>query len=119
MAGDIRTGASTVWGHRVAATTKVRAAADPTIAVGSAKRVASGGAKGRDLVFGLHFPAGRRVTIVPARAGRKGYRRRSTQQFAGKRDPFVFRTIGRRVDSYLDRWADIITETIERDVDGN
>lgn len=117
MAADIRTSARTVYGQRVAGTAKVRAAADPTIVVGGAKRVASGGARARDLVFGIHFTAGRRVTIVPARTGRKGYRRPSTRQFVGRRDPFVFRTVAAQFDTYLDRWADIITETVEKGIE--
>lgn len=112
LATDIRGAGTTTYGRLVAPTAKVRASGDPTVVVGGARRVASGGAKGRDLVHGIHFPAGNRVTAVPARAGRAGYRRRTTRQFDRPKDPFVFRTIAARLDATFDRWASIVTDTV-------
>lgn len=112
IAQDVRSAGSTSYGRRVAGTTRVRAQADPTIVVGGAKRIVSGGAKGRDLVFGTHFGGGSRVTAVPARSGRRGYQRRSTRQFAGRRDPFVFGTVARNLDRYLDLWAGIVDDVV-------
>lgn len=114
IAADIRAAGHSVYARRVAATTRVRAAADPTIVAGGAKRVASGGARGRDLVFGTHFGGGSRVTAIPARPGRRGYRRHTTRQFAGRHDPFVFGTVGRNLDRYLELWAGIIDDVVEK-----
>lgn len=112
MASDVRAAGTSVWARRVAATTRTGAGADPRIVVGSAKRVTTGGATARDLVFGINFPAGTKIKAVPAKAGRRGHRRHSTRQFVGRRDPFVFSTIGRNVGEYLERWADIVADTV-------
>lgn len=114
IAGDVRQAGSTVYARRTAATTRVRAQADPTIVVGGAKRVASGGARGRDLVFGTNFGGGGRLTAVPRQNGHRGYRRFSTNQFRGRRDPFVFATVGRNLDRYLDRFADVVDDIVQK-----
>ena len=118
IAADVRSGGSSVYARRLGPTTRVRAQADPTIVVGGAARVASGGAKGRDLVYGTNFGGGSRVTPVPARAGRRGYRRRTTRQFAGRTDPFVFRTVGRNLDRYLVLWASIVDDVVGQHLAG-
>lgn len=112
IAQDVRAGGTSLYARRVAPTTKVRAQADPTIVVGGARRVASGGAKGRELVYGAMFGGGNRVKAVPAQSGRRGYRRRTTRQFAGRRDPFVFRIVDRNLDRYLQRWAGIVDDVV-------
>ncbi|MBD3782445.1 MAG: hypothetical protein IE926_05725 [Micrococcales bacterium] len=114
IAQDVRGAGRSVYARRVAPTARVRSAADPTIVVGGSRRVASGGATGRNLVFGAHFGGGRRTTAVPATSRHRGYRRRSTRQFAGQRDPFVFGTVNRNLDRYLERWAGIIDDVVER-----
>lgn len=119
VADDIRAAGSGVYARRVAPTAKVRAGAEPTVVVGGGKRVASGGARGRDLVFGVNFGGkGDKVKAVPRAATRQGrgagYRRHSTRQFMGRREPIVFGTIGRNLDRYLDRWADVVTDLIDR-----
>ena len=114
MAADIRTGGRSVYARRVAPMAKVRSNADPTIVVGGARRVASGGASTRDLVFGAVFGGQNRVSAVPARAGRKAHRRHSTRQFAGERDPFMYRTVFANVDRYLERWGDIIETEVRK-----
>ena len=116
MATDIRAAGRGVYSRRVAPTAKVRSNADPTIVVGGARKVASGGAKGRDLVFGAHFGGGSRVTAIPTRPGRAGHRRHTTRQFAGTKDPFVFYTVGRNAARYLELWADVITDTIRKEL---
>ena len=118
MAADIRAAGSTVYGRRVAPTTRVRAGADPTIVTGSARRVVSGGGTARDLVFGIHFPAGNRITAIPAQNGVRGHRRRTTRQFSRTADPFVPVTVDRNVETYLETWADIVTETVEEETRG-
>lgn len=112
MAADVRRAGRTVYATRVAATTRVRSDADPTLVVGGARRILSGGARGHHVVWGIHFTAGKRVTAVPATARRRGYRRRSTNQFIGRRDPFVFTTVYGNAARYLELWADIITDEI-------
>lgn len=119
VADDIAAAGSGVYARRVAATAKVRAGAEPTVVVGGARRVASGGARGRDLVFGVNFGTkGDKVRAVPAaspRQGRgRGYRRHSTRQFLGRREPIVFGTIGRNLDRYLELWADVVTDLVDR-----
>lgn len=117
IAQDIRSSGRSVYARRVAPTTRVRAAADPMVVVGGAKRVASGGARGRDLVFGTNFGGGERIKAVPRPAGERrryarGYRRHSTHQFRNQRDPFVFRTIGRNLDQYLELWAGVVDKAV-------
>lgn len=113
LAGSIRTAGSGVYARRVAPTTRVRAGTDPTLVVGGAKRVASGGARGRDLVFGTNFGGGRRVTAVPARSGRRGHRRHTTKQFT-RREPFVFGTIARELGRTFDRWVGIVDDAVDQ-----
>lgn len=116
IAQDVRAAGTTIYARRVAGTTRVRSQADPTIVVGGSRRVASGGARGRQLVFGVNFGGGGRVKAIPSRPGRSGHRRVTTNQFKGRQDPFVFSTVFRNIDRYLGLWADIVTETIEKGV---
>lgn len=117
LAAEVRTAGRTTYGRLVAPTAKGRAKGDPTIVVGGARRVASGGARARDVVFGAHFGGGVRVTAVPAGNGHRGYRRRTTRQFDRRPDPFLFGTVKRQLDPTLNRWADIVTETVEEVID--
>lgn len=114
MAADIRTGGRSVYARTVAPTARVRSNADPTIVLGGARRIASGGASGRDLVFGAVFGGGRKVGTVKATGRTKAHRRRTTRQFASGRDPFVYRTVFSNVEEYLDRWATIITDEVRK-----
>lgn len=100
------------YGRVLAAATKARASADPQIVVGGARRVVSGGASARQLVYGTEFGGGGRTTAVPAGRGHKAYRRRSTNQFR-RAYPFVFPTIGREGEWVLDRFADIVLKAID------
>lgn len=112
IADDIRSAGRSVYARRVAGTVRTRSSGDPTIVVGGAKRVASGGAKGRDLVFGTNFGGGNRIKAVPRSDSHRGYRRHSTHQFRRQRDPFVFRTVGQNLDRYLDLWAGIVDKVV-------
>jgi hypothetical protein len=49
LAGAVRSAGSGTYARRVAATTKVRASADPKIVVGGQRRITSGGATGRQV----------------------------------------------------------------------
>ena len=90
---------------------KPRTGATPELVIGGARPRLSGGASPRDVVFGDEFGGGSRTTDVPARPGRRGYRRHTTRQF--KRRPFAFPTLARNVDKVLDTYADIVTDTLE------
>ena len=113
MAADIRTAGRSVYARRVAPLAKVRSNADPTIVVGGVKRVASGGAKGRDLVFGAVFGGGSRTSVVRGTSRAKGHTRHTTRQFR-TRDPFMYRSAFANVDRYLESWADIVEDEIRK-----
>lgn len=52
------------WADRLAAQTKARKLADPTIVVGGARKVVRNGASARQLVYGNEWGGGKRVTTV-------------------------------------------------------
>lgn len=91
--------------------TKARAAADPQVVVGGTRRVVSGGASARQLVYGNEFGGGKRVTAIPSTARRRGHRRRTTRQFA-RPHPAVFPTISRSGQWVLDQFAKIVDEVL-------
>ena len=119
--------------------TKARAGADPTIVVGGAKRVVSGGASPRQLVYGVEWGAnantmrtvnrrkmfgsdglGRVTTRERAEAASHGqtiFKRHATRQFLGKKSPAVFPTIKKSGGWIMDRYADIVDDVL-RGVDG-
>ena len=118
LAGRIRSAASGPWARVLAAGTKARAGADPTIVVGGQAPRLSGGGGPRSVVYGVEFGGGTRTTAVPSRAGRRGYRRRSTRQFVGRHDPFVYPTISASMPRVLDTYADIVMDVLGEAVDG-
>lgn len=101
------------WGHILARGTKARAGADPTIVVGGLSPKLSGGGGPRHVVFGTEWGGGKRLSRVPSRAGRRGYRRYSTNQFRRAR-PFVFPTINQNMDATLEAFADITMTVLEK-----
>ena len=117
LAADIRAAWSGPYARALSAATKTRAAADPQIVVGGSRRVVSGGASARDLVFGAEFGGGRRVTVIPTRPGRRGHRRHTTRQF-GRGQHAVFGTIEATLDRTFQRWADVV-EKVAGDVIDN
>lgn len=100
------------WGGALAGAVKARKLADPTIVIGGGRRLVSGGASGRQLVYGREFGGGKRVTAIPAGNGHKGYRRKSTRQFARNHKPFVFSTIGASGGWVLDKFADVVDKVL-------
>lgn len=98
---------------RLSAGTKARVAGDPQVVVGGARRVFSGGASVRNVVFGDEFGHGDRVTAVPARAGRRGYRRHTTRQFPRSGRRAVFGTVARRLEDTFDRWSSIVDDVLK------
>lgn len=115
LADRVKAAPAGVYGRAVAGTVRVRSKADPTLVVGGQRRVASGGATGRQLVYGSQFGGGSRVTAVAGRAGRKGYSRRSTRQFARHAEPFVARTVIQSVGWAFDRWASIVDDVLNKE----
>lgn len=114
LAADIRTAWSGPYGPALAAATKTRVGTDPQIIVGGSRRVVSGGASARDLVFGEEFGGGKRVKAIPSRPGRRGHRRRTTRQFAGTGQHAVFGTIAANLERTLDQWADAVDRIITK-----
>ena len=115
-ASRVKAALSGPWGSALAASTKARKLADPTIVVGGTRRVVSGGASGRDLVYGSQFGGGGRVSTVTRRGpGRPStFRRRSTRQFAGKGRETILPTIRRDADLILAGFARIVDRVLER-----
>lgn len=113
LADKIGAAARGPYGRVLSAATKARVSADPQIVVGGGRRVVSGGATARQLVYGTEYGGGGRVTAVPAGRGHKAYRRRSTNQFRRGPYPFVFPTIGREGEWVLDRFADIVLKALD------
>lgn len=120
LADDIRAGATTLYGRRLAATTTVRTGPTPQVVLGGPQRILSGGATGRDIALAVTEGTDPgRVATIPAGTGPKGrrhrsYRQRTTRQFIGRRDPFVERTITRRLEHYADVTAGIVADVIEK-----
>lgn len=112
LAAKISAAASGSYGRALAPQVKARASADPQIVIGGTKRIASGGASGRQLIYGTEFGGGSRVTAIPTRPGRRGHRRRTTRQFIRQHRPFVFNTIGRNGGWVLDRFAHIVDSVL-------
>ena len=111
VAADMRAAATGPHAALLAAGVKPRTGATPELVIGGARPRISGGASPRDVVFGDEFGGGSRVTEVPARQGRRAYRRHTTRQF--KRRPFAFPTIARDLEKILDGYATIVTDTLE------
>lgn len=112
LAADIRTAWSGPHAAVLSAATKTRVSADPQIVVGGARRVVSGGASARQLVFGDDFGGGNRVSAVAATSRNKAHRRRTTKQFPRKGQGSIYGTVHRTLDKTFERWANVIDETI-------
>lgn len=114
------------WAGPLSKAVKVRSADDPTIVVGGTQRLVSGGATGRQLIFGTEFGGGNRVSTVNRKPGRRGrvargergangrgvYRRRTTKQF-NPASPFVFETVRRYEPWAVEQFADIVMRKIQ------
>lgn len=103
------------WARVLAAGTKARKQADPTIVVGGARRVVSGGASVRQLAYGNEWGGGVRRARV-SRSTRGGgrsttYTARVTRQFRTPH-PAVIPTIRAESGAMLDAWAGIVTDVI-------
>ena len=103
------------WAAPLAAATKARKLADPTIVIGGARKVASGGASARQLVYGATWGGGSRVSNVTRRTrhGSTSYRARTTRQFRGKARDNIVPTIRREGDWVLDQFAAIVDDVLK------
>ncbi|MGW5239496.1 hypothetical protein ACWEOW_11235 [Monashia sp. NPDC004114] len=129
LASEVKTEVATPLAARVAAAAagpyarplsgavKARALADPTIVIGGSRKVVSGGASPRQLIYGTEWGGGKRRSSVTRRTrhGSVTYKRRSTNQFVPAH-PFVFDTIAENADWVLDRFADITLKVLDREV---
>lgn len=110
------------WAVPLAAQTKARKLADPTIVVGGAKRVVSGGANARQLVYGATFGGGTRLSTTTRRTRNGGrsttYRHRSTRQFQGKGNDALFGTIRREGAWVLEQFANIVDDVLGKATNG-
>lgn len=104
------------WARPLATATKARQLADPTIVVGGARRVVSGGATPRQLVYGAQWGGGARVATV-TRHG-KPVKVHTTRQFAGRGPATVFATIRAEAAWVLDQFAGIVDRVLAGVRDG-
>jgi hypothetical protein len=118
LAADIRQAWSGPYATVLATATKARVQTDPLVVVGGSRRVVSGGASVRELVYGTEWGGGKRVTPIPSRPGRRGHRRRTTRQFSGSGQHAVYGTIARTLDKSLERWADAVDRLVAKVMDG-
>lgn len=115
LAADIAAAYVGPWARPLAISTKARKLADPTIVVGGTRRVVSGGASARQLVYGAQWGGGQRVSNVTRRS-RSGkavrYRAHVTRQFAGRAKATIFVTIRDRTPWVLDQFATIVDRVL-------
>lgn len=112
LAADIRYAWSGPYRFPLSQATKARVQTDPQVVIGGSRRVVSGGASARDLVYGEEWGGGKRVKAIPARPGRRGHRRRTTRQFAGPGQHAVYGTIARTLPRSLERFGDAVEKII-------
>lgn len=112
LAAEIRSAWHGPHAAVLSAATKARVQTDPQVIVGGSRRVVGGGASVRDLVMGEEWGGGQRVKAIPARNGRRGHRRRTTQQFPRTGQHAVYGTIHRTLDKSLERWADAVDRIV-------
>lgn len=101
------------WAPALATATKARKVADPTIIVGGARRVVTGGASARDLVYGAQWGGGKRIGTVTRRTrrGSTSYRARTTAQFRAPHET-IFPTIRAQGGWVLDQFAEIVARVL-------
>lgn len=115
LAGKVANAFAGPWAAPLAASTKARKLADPTIVVGGAKRVVSGGANARQLVYGATFGGGKRVQSITRRTRNGGktttYRAHVSRQFGAGRDT-VFPTLRASGGWVLEQFAGIVDDVL-------
>lgn len=121
LAGKIAQAFGGPWASPLSRSTKARKLADPTIVVGAARRVVSGGASARQLVYGATFGGGSRTSTV-TRSTRSGgsttYKVHTTRQFRGKGRDDVFNTIRSNGAWVLTQFAGIVDDVLGKVTNG-
>lgn len=123
LAGAVRSayaGQGRVGGALVQAV-KTRVNVEPVISVGGAKQLVSGGASGRQLVYGHEFGSGtppQRAERLARRnhhgTGRRGSRTRgTTAQFAGPGHNAIFGTFAKEANTTFDNWLNVIDPVLQ------
>ena len=121
LAGKVAQAFGGPWAAPLSRSTKARKLADPTIVVGGAKRVASGGASARQLVYGATFGGGARVSTVTRRTSSgssTSYKVHTTRQFRGKGRDDVFNTIRANGAWVLTQFASIVDDVLGKAING-
>lgn len=115
LAADIRASFDGPYQRVLVGAVKARIQGDPMVVVGGARRVLSGGASVRDVVFGDEFGGGSRVRVVRSTSKRRAHQRHTTRQFGPPRGN-IFHTIRSTADATFDRWADVVERIIREAV---
>jgi hypothetical protein len=115
LAGKVANSFAGPWAAPLAASTKARKLADPTIVIGGSRPVVRGGASARQLVYGATWGGGKRVASVTrrTRAGSTTYRAHVTKQFQGKSRDNLIPTLRASGGWVLEEFAAIVEEVWE------
>jgi hypothetical protein len=120
LAADVRgaLAATGRQGARLVTTVKTRVNVEPIIVVGGARAIFSGGANGRQVIYGHEFGSGthpqRAERLARGQGGRRGTRtRRTTAQFAGPGHHAVFGTFAAQADVTFNRWLEAIEPALQ------
>jgi hypothetical protein len=125
LAAKVAQAARGKWARPLSLSVKVRAGVDPTIVVGGTRSLVSGGATGRQLIFGTEFGGGNRVSTVNRPPGKRGrvargergtngrgvYKRHTTKQFSPA-TPFVFETVEANAEWAVEQFAEIVMRKV-------
>jgi hypothetical protein len=117
LAQDIRAAFTGPYRAVLVSGVKTRIQGDPMVVVGGARRVLSGGASVRDVVFGDEFGGGERTSVVRSTPTRRGHTRHTTRQFKGKARGNIIGTIRATADQTFDRWVATVDRIINESVD--
>ncbi len=115
LAERVRSAGGNTYARRVSATATVQLTPHPTLVIGGARQILSGGATGSDIAPGTEFGGGQRVGTVSASRARS-HRRRTTRQFVRQQSPFAVRTVERSLDWAFQRFVDAVEILADRQV---
>jgi hypothetical protein len=115
LAAEIRAAFDGPYRAVLVGAVKARIQGDPMIVVGGSRRVLSGGASVRDVVFGDEFGGGSRLGTVRSTSRRRGHARHTTRQFGPPRGN-ILGTISSNTQATFDRWADVVERIIREAV---
>lgn len=96
---------------------KTRVQVEPVLVVGGARRLVSGGAKGRQLVYGVEFGSGsvvKRARQLGATGRARGSTRGTTAQFAGPGHDVVFGTFRARAEQTYTAWLGVLDTVLDQ-----